>query len=204
VPGGRSPDSHVIPGSTGKGRAVCALMAIAAGTAGPLRVCGLRAAVRRVRRERERLDGVQPGTPAFHHVGDRICQRGDIERLRDEGVATGLTCDLLVRRERMRSDRNDEDVLGFRVGLQLTRRLPAADAGHLQVHEDHRGMAFADLRQRGFTARHTDDLEASELEVLRKHFAAVWVIIDDQNVRPGRAHDMKLYRTASLVAQQFR
>ena len=74
MPGGRSPDSHVIPGSTGKGRAVCALMAIAAGTAAKLQLKAVMSLKSRIIAVQHVERGERVGYGGAHRVerGSRI------------------------------------------------------------------------------------------------------------------------------------
>src|SRR5438067_1086095 len=81
----------------------------------------------------------------------------------------------------MAGERNDRDVLGPVVRLELPRRLPAVHPGQREVHQDQIGAQLERARERLVAVARLRNAEARELQVLRVHFARVLIVVHDEN-----------------------
>jgi len=89
-------------------------------------------------------------TPRWLASSERTfaAKRHHVDRLGDVAVATGRAHPGFIALHRVGREGHDDDVLGYRVGLQATRELDAVHHRHLDVHQDQLGREDRDLQQR--------------------------------------------------------
>jgi hypothetical protein len=122
-------------------------------------------------------------TTAKEHVRDSIRDSRYVERLRDERVTTRSKGGVSSVVHYMGRNGDDDDVLGGGVVPERFRRLPPIHVGHAEVHEHHRGFAFAGKLQRGGSVLRFNNRETSKAQVFGQHLSAVVEVIDYENVR---------------------
>src|SRR6516162_6384209 len=135
--------------------------------------------VRPLRRSLRRMLATRASFASGEHPPQRRDQPLEFDRLGVELVASGRKRLLALAGERVRGERDDRDVARLWIVLQSSRRLPAVDDRHLEVHQDDVGA----LAQRHRTAllaiwrRHNVEI-AQQLEPHLEHVDVVVVVLD--------------------------
>ena len=117
---------------------------------------------------------------AQHRREPRL-QLGEVDRLRDVVVGTGLeSLDLVLRRieGRLHDDRDEREVV---VAFDAARDFDPVDLGHHDVEQDQIRVFLLDLLQRFFTVARRDRRVAPRFEPRLEQFDVVLVVVDDQN-----------------------
>src|SRR5215831_6896455 len=128
---------------------------------------------------------VELATRASFASGEHPPQRRDqpleFDRLGVELVASGAKRLLALAGERVRGERNDRDAARLWIVLQSSRRLPAVDYRHFEIHQDDVGALAQRHRAALLAVRRRYNLEiAQELEPHLEHVDVVLVVLDVQ------------------------
>src|SRR6516165_9018861 len=135
--------------------------------------------VRPLRRSLRRMLATRASFASGEHPPQRRDQPLEFDRLGVELVASGAKRLLALAGERVRGERNDRDAAGLWIVLQSSRRLPAVDYRHFEIHQDDVGALAQRHRAALFAVRRRYNLElAQELEPHLEHVDVVLVVLD--------------------------
>src|SRR5262249_45155273 len=113
------------------------------------------------------------------HPSQRRDQPLKFDRLGVELVASGRERLLALAGEGMRGERDDRDVARLWIVLQSSRRLPAVNDRHFEIHQDDVGALAQRHRAALLAIRRGHNLEiAQELEPHLEHVDVVLVVLD--------------------------
>src|SRR6516164_8121505 len=135
--------------------------------------------VRPLRRQLRRMLAAGSSFASREYPPQRRDQPLEFDRLGVELVASGRKRLLALAGERVRGERNDRDVACLWIVLQSSRRLPAVDDRHFEIHQDDVG-ALAQRHRAALLAvrcRHNVEI-AQQLEPHLEHVDVVVVVLD--------------------------
>jgi hypothetical protein len=118
----------------------------------------------------------------FRDYGSGLAGFGEIT------VATDFERLLSVRRQSVRSERDDGDMLGLRIVLQDLSRFPAIDYRDRDIHEDEVGLGCSGLGYSLFPIPCFSHFVAEVLENGGVHDTVVFVVLNKQNHLTRLAH----------------
>jgi hypothetical protein len=113
-------------------------------------------------------------------LGDQLVGQAGLGH---ERVAPGLPRAVGVAGQRVAGQRDDRDVAGPVVRLELARRLPAVHLRQREVHQDDVGQQRRRLLDGLHPVGGLGDPVAGELQVLGVHLPGVLVVLDDEHQR---------------------
>src|ERR1022692_969696 len=130
---------------------------------------------------------VNPHLGAFERDIERIHEFNDLDRFREIAKESRFQPLRDVMRHGIRTEGDDRDVRGERVGAEDCERFNAADARKIDIHENH----FGQLRPRQGNARKSvacgqkAQVRTARDELLHE-LKVGWVILDIEQRAPGR------------------
>lgn len=122
---------------------------------------------------------------ALEVLSDLVNEIGRQTGLGNESVASGGARTLPFGSERVRTQRDDQQMIGLGSGLEHSSRLPAVDTGKRQIHQNQIRLQGTCLVNGLATVASRFDAEPAELQVVAVHFARVVEILHDENQRFG-------------------
>jgi hypothetical protein len=118
-------------------------------------------------------------------LADLINEIGRQTGLGNESIASGSARTLPFGRERVRTQRDDQQMIGLGSGLEHSSRLPAVDSWKRQIHQNQIRLQGTCLVNGLATISSRIDTKTAELEVVPVHFSRVVEILHDENQRFG-------------------
>src|SRR5215467_4563304 len=134
---------------------------------------------RPLRRSLRRMLAAGASFASREYPPQRRDQPLEFDRLGVELVASGRKRLLALAGERVRGERDDRDVARLWIILQSSRRLPAVDHRHFEIHQDDVGALAQRHRTALLAVRCRHDVEiAQQLEPHLEHVDVVVVVFD--------------------------